>query len=167
MKKLWYIYIYIYIYISVCVYVCLCGCVCICVCVGAYLHTCTHRRHIWWCNGLQKILTNFHEWVRFSLGAYPYSFVQHMSKALSKLQHAHEYAYIYIYIYNKFILDFIYSMPWKFVCDVRFYEVLQTTVIKQITLKQQLYGHLPPSRKLSKLDELDTLDTTGVARTSS
>ena len=24
------------------------------------------------------------------------------------------------------MLDFIYLMPWKFVCDLRFYEVLQT-----------------------------------------
>ena len=34
---------------------------------------------------------------------------------------------------NKYILDFMYLMPWKFVCNLRFHEVLQTTIIKQIT----------------------------------
>ena len=33
--------------------------------------------------------------------------------------------------------------------------------------KQQLYDHLPPSRKLSKLDEPDMQDTDGEAGTSS
>ena len=33
---------------------------------------------------------------------------------------------------NKYILDFIYLMPWKFVCDLRFHEVLQTTIIWQL-----------------------------------
>ena len=38
---------------------------------------------------------------------------------------------------------------------------------RQHPTKHQLYGHLPPSRKLSKLDEPDTQDTAGVAETSS
>ena len=33
--------------------------------------------------------------------------------------------------------------------------------------KHQLYGHLPPPRKLSKLDEPDMQDTAGEAETSS
>ena len=42
---------------------------------------------------------------------------------------------IYIYnnnnIYNnKYILDFIYLMPWKFVSDLKLHEVLQTTIIR-------------------------------------
>ena len=35
---------------------------------------------------------------------------------------------------------------------------------KQQPTKQQLYGYLPPSRKLSKLDELDLWDTAGEVR---
>ena len=38
---------------------------------------------------------------------------------------------------------------------------------RQHPTKHQLYGHLPPSWKLSKLDEPDTQDTAGVAETSS
>ena len=34
-----------------------------------------------------------------------------------------------IIIINKYILDFIYLMPWKFVCNLRFHEVLQTTIV--------------------------------------
>ena len=37
----------------------------------------------------------------------------------------------------------------------------------QYATKHQLYGHLPPSRKLSKLDEPGTQDSAGVAGTSS
>ena len=36
-------------------------------------------------------------------------------------------------IINKYKLDFLYLMLWKFVCDLRFHEVLQTTIIRQIT----------------------------------
>ena len=28
-------------------------------------------------------------------------------------------------------------MPWKFVCDLRFHEVLQTTIIRQITKENE------------------------------
>ena len=28
-------------------------------------------------------------------------------------------------------------MPWKFVCDLRFHEVLQTTIIRQITKRNE------------------------------
>ena len=45
------------------------------------------------------------------------------------------YIYIYIYIYNKYILCFIYLIPRKFVSDLRFHQVLQTTIIRQITLQ--------------------------------
>ena len=38
---------------------------------------------------------------------------------------------------------------------------------RQHPTRHQLYGHLPPSRKLYKLDEPDTRDTAGEARTSS
>ena len=38
---------------------------------------------------------------------------------------------------------------------------------QQYPTKHQVYGHPPPSRKLSKLDELDTQDTAGEAGTSS
>ena len=38
---------------------------------------------------------------------------------------------------------------------------------RQHPTRHQLYGHLPPSQKLYKLDEPDTLDTAGEARTSS
>ena len=38
---------------------------------------------------------------------------------------------------------------------------------RQHPTRQQLYGHLPPSRKLYKLDEPDTRDTVGEVRTSS
>ena len=31
------------------------------------------------------------------------------------------------------MLEFIYLIPWKFFCDLRFHEVLQTTIIRQIT----------------------------------
>ena len=34
---------------------------------------------------------------------------------------------------NKYILDFIYLIPWKFIGDLRFHEVLQTTTIRHIT----------------------------------
>ena len=37
---------------------------------------------------------------------------------------------------------------------------------RQHPTRHQLYGHLPPSRKLYKLDEPDTRDTAGEARTS-
>ena len=33
---------------------------------------------------------------------------------------------------NKYILDFIDLMPWKFVCDLAFHEVLLTTIIRLI-----------------------------------
>ena len=64
------------------------------------------------------------------------------------------YIYIYMYIYmcvcvcvcvcvrvcmcvciimiNKYIIDFMYLMPWQFVCDHKFHEVLQKTIIRQI-----------------------------------
>ena len=42
-----------------------------------------------------------------------------------------------IIIMNKYILDFIYLIPWKFVCDLRFHEVLQTTIIRQITKENE------------------------------
>ena len=45
---------------------------------------------------------------------------------------SHIYIYIYIIMINKYILDFIYLMPWKFVCDLRFHEVLQTIIVGQI-----------------------------------
>ena len=35
------------------------------------------------------------------------------------------------------MIDFIYLMPWKFVCDLRFHEVLQTTIIRQITKEKE------------------------------
>ena len=38
---------------------------------------------------------------------------------------------------------------------------------RQHPTRHQLYGHLPPSRKLYKLDEPDMRDTAGEARTSS
>ena len=38
---------------------------------------------------------------------------------------------------------------------------------RQHPTRHQLYGHLPPSRKLCKLDEPDTWDTAGEARMSS
>ena len=38
---------------------------------------------------------------------------------------------------------------------------------RQHPTRHQLYGHLPPSRKLYRLDEPDTPDTAGEARTSS
>ena len=45
------------------------------------------------------------------------------------------YIYIYIYInnnYNKWIyIRFIYLMPWKFICNLWFHKVLQTTIIRQ------------------------------------
>ena len=28
-------------------------------------------------------------------------------------------------------------MPWKFICDLRFHEVLQTTIIRQITKENE------------------------------
>ena len=31
-------------------------------------------------------------------------------------------------------------MPWKFVCDLRFHEVLQTTIIRQITKENEEIG---------------------------
>ena len=39
---------------------------------------------------------------------------------------------IIIIIINKYILAFIYLMPWKFVCDLKFHEVLQRTIIRQL-----------------------------------
>ena len=30
-------------------------------------------------------------------------------------------------------------MPWKFVCDLRFHEVLQTTIIRQITKEKYIF----------------------------
>ena len=36
-------------------------------------------------------------------------------------------------ITNRYILDFIYLMPWKFDCNLRFHEVLKATIIRQIT----------------------------------
>ena len=41
---------------------------------------------------------------------------------------------LYIYIY---ILDFIYLIPWKFVCDLTFHEVLPPTIIRQITKENE------------------------------
>ena len=38
---------------------------------------------------------------------------------------------------------------------------------RQHPTRHQLYGHLPPSRKLFKLDEPDMQDTAGEARTNS
>ena len=38
---------------------------------------------------------------------------------------------------------------------------------RQHPKKQQLYGHLPPSRKLSKLDEPDMQDIAGEVGTNS
>ena len=38
---------------------------------------------------------------------------------------------------------------------------------RQHPTKQQLYGHLPPSETLSKLDKLDIQDTAGEARMNS
>ena len=38
----------------------------------------------------------------------------------------------YIIMINKYILDFIYLMPWKFVCDLWLHEVLQTTIVRLI-----------------------------------
>ena len=35
-------------------------------------------------------------------------------------------------------------MPWKFVCDLRFYEVLQTTITRQITKENE---------KIEKIEE--------------
>ena len=49
--------------------------------------------------------------------------------------HTHTHTPPHTYIYNnKYIyLRFIYLMPWKFVCDLRFHEVLQKTIVRQIT----------------------------------
>ena len=52
---------------------------------------------------------------------------------------------VYIYIIKEYILDFIYFIPWKFVCDLRFHEVLQTTIIWQIT-KEKNYIALGSSQ---------------------
>ena len=38
---------------------------------------------------------------------------------------------------------------------------------QQHPIRHQLYGHLPPSRKLYKIDEPDTQDIAGEARTNS
>ena len=38
---------------------------------------------------------------------------------------------------NRYILDFIYLMPWKFVCDLMFHEFLQTTIIRRITKENE------------------------------
>ena len=44
---------------------------------------------------------------------------------------------------NKYMLDFIYLMPWKFVDDFRFHEVLQTTTIRQIMKeKRNIYIYI-------------------------
>ena len=54
--------------------------------------------------------------------------------------------------------------------DGNYTRMLRTVLNKswrQHPTRHQLYGHLPPSRKLYKLDEPDTRDTAGEARTSS
>ena len=40
-------------------------------------------------------------------------------------------------IINKYILDFIYLMPWKFVYDLRFHKVLRTTIIRLTTKENE------------------------------
>ena len=41
-----------------------------------------------------------------------------------------------------YILDFIYLMPWKFVCYLRFHEVLQTTITRQLTKENEEIGKI-------------------------
>ena len=43
----------------------------------------------------------------------------------------------YIIVINKCILDFIYLMPWKSICILRFHEFLQTTILRQITKENE------------------------------
>ena len=40
-------------------------------------------------------------------------------------------------IIERYILDFIYLIPWKSVCDFGFHEVLQTMIIRQITKENE------------------------------
>ena len=54
--------------------------------------------------------------------------------------------------------------------DGNYTRMLQAVLNKfwrQYPMKQQLYGHLPPSRKPSKLDKLDIWDTAGEIGTNS
>ena len=54
--------------------------------------------------------------------------------------------------------------------DSNYTRMLQAILNKswrQLPTKQQLYGHLPPITKLSKLDELDMQDTAGEVGTNS
>ena len=79
------------------------------------------------------------------------------------------YIYIYIYIY-------IWCTTWtltkllKKKLDGNYTRMLRVILNKswrQHPTRHQLYGHLPPSRNLSKLDEPDTQDTAGEAWTIS
>ena len=36
----------------------------------------------------------------------------------------------------------MYLMSWKFVCNLRFHEVLQTTIIRQITKENYIYMYI-------------------------
>ena len=38
---------------------------------------------------------------------------------------------------DKYVLDFMYLMPWKFVCELRFHEILQTTIVRLITKENE------------------------------
>ena len=40
-------------------------------------------------------------------------------------------------INKKIFIRFVYILPWKFGCDLRFHEILQTTIIRQITKKKK------------------------------
>ena len=52
-------------------------------------------------------------------------------------------------------------------CLTRMLQAILNWSWRQHPTKWQLYGHLPPSRKLSKLDEPDMKDTAGEVGTSS
>ena len=52
--------------------------------------------------------------------------------AINNINFLKIFSYIYIYIYSS---RFIYLMPWTFVCNLRFHEVLQVTLIWPITKK--------------------------------
>ena len=54
------------------------------------------------------------------------------------------YVCMYIYMYIcMYIYMYVYFMPWKFVCDLWFDEVLQTTIIRQITKGNESFISFP------------------------
>ena len=50
----------------------------------------------------------------------------------------------------------MYLMPWKFVCDLCFHEVLKTTIIKQITKGNEGIERKKKRKKSQKPLELST-----------